>query len=158
MVVLKVADAIVAHLLSVGAQHDEHGNFHDSILLLERLFTSFIVVLDRLPWHLREVPVEVGLVPVLADEYNLEFLRVAIDLVVLLSESRRESTAAWGPVSTKVQSDELDTLEGVGEGLRGVALCDELGSKNVLHFCLLVSLVSCFMLIYQKLIINTLSE
>ena len=134
MVVLQVADAVVAHLLSVGAQHDEHGNFHDSILLLERLFTSFIVVLDRLPWHLREVPVEVGLVPVLADEYNFEFLRAGIDLIVLLSEGGCEPTAAWSPVSTKVQSDEFDALEGVSEGLRGVALRDKLGSKNVFHF------------------------
>ena len=139
LVVLKVADAVVAHLLPVGAQHDKHRNFHDSVLLLERLFTSLVVVLDRLPRHLREVPVEVGLVPVLADKNDLELLILAIDLIVLLCERGREPTAAWSPVSTKVESDELDALECVTKGLRGTALRNELSSKNVLHLFLLLA-------------------
>ena len=133
LVVLKVADAVVAHLLPVGAQHDKHGNFHDSVLLLERLFAGLIVVLDRLPWHLREVPVEVGLVPVLADKYNFEVLIVGIDLVVLFRERGRESTAAWGPVSTKVEADAFDSSgEGLSERLHALR-SKELGSDNILH-------------------------
>merc|ERR1719272_1663439 len=89
---------------------------------------GFIVVLDRLPRHLSEVAVECRLVAVLADEYDFKLFRGAVDLGILLGQSGCESAAAGGPVSTEVETCELDTVRGVSEGLHGSTLSDELVS------------------------------
>ena len=75
-----------------------------------------------------------GLVSVLADEDDLELLGALVDLVVLLHESSCESSAAWGPVSTEVESDELDARSGFGEGLLSGAFSENGSSNNVFHF------------------------
>ena len=131
---------------AIFVEYDQSWKLDDGELRFESLDSLLLGERHGVPWHLFEIPLEVVLLSVVADENDLDGAPVFVNFIINLALKVLREESAWGsPVRAKIEANELGggnvAIESVEVNLIDfVAIDFQEGVSDEITECLVVSL------------------